>query len=188
MSKADKKNIHNKIYKKVSQYIFNYGLKGWNMDQLAAETGMAKNTLYKIIGYKEDMIREVYLNKIKSIHNNLSKLINKDSEYFETLHQLGKIFLDIVKYTETRQAREIFLEYPAVENEVNNIKDQINNKIIIFLNKGIKNNYLKKDKEGRFYFELILALAFYYIKENDNINVEQTFQKALESLIIGIKK
>src|SRR6056297_569876 len=100
------------------------------MDQLAAETGMAKNTLYKIIGYKEDMIKEIYLNKTKSIERQVKVTVNKDENYFEKFLELDKMFLDLIRYTESRQAREVFLEYPQVENEIRKIKEKINNHII----------------------------------------------------------
>ncbi|MGM0437580.1 MAG: TetR/AcrR family transcriptional regulator [Bacillota bacterium] len=188
MSKANNKNIRAKIYKKASQYLFNYGLKGWNMDQLAAETGMAKNTLYKIIGYKEDMVKEIYLKNIKSIEKNLKIIINKEEKYFDKFFELDTIIINLVRYTESRQAREVFLEYPEVENEVRKIKERINKKIMEFLKLGIKNKYLKNNKEADFYFDLILSFGFYYVKEKNIQNEKELFRKSLENLINGIRK
>ena len=188
MSKANNKNIRKKIYNKASQYLLNYGLKGWNMDQLAAETGMAKNTLYKIIGYKEDMVKEIYLNKIKSIERKLKGIINKNKSYFKKFLELDKIFLDLIQYTESRQAREVFLEYPQVENEIRKIKERINNKIINFIKLGIEKEKLKNDNEADFYFDLTLSFAFYYVKEKEIQNNKELFRKSLKALIKGIEK
>jgi len=188
VSKANNKNIRKKIYHKASQYLLNYGLKGWNMDQLAAETGMAKNTLYKIIGYKEDMIKEIYLNKIKSIERQVKVTVNKDENYFEKFLELDKMFLDLIRYTESRQAREVFLEYPQVENEIRKIKEKINNHIINFIKLGIEKNKLKNNNEADFYFDLILSLAFYYVKEKEIKNNKELFRKSLNTLIKGIAK
>lgn len=188
MSKANNKNIRAKIYKKASQYLFNYGLKGWNMDQLAAETGMAKNTLYKIIGYKEDMVKEIYLKNIKSVEKNLKIITNKKEEYFDKFFELDTIIIKLVRYTESRQAREVFLEYPEVENEVRKIKERINKKIMEFLKLGIKDKYLKNNKEADFYFDLILSFGFYYVKEKNIQNEKEICRKSLETLINGIRK
>lgn len=188
MSKANNKNIRKKIYNKASQYLLNYGLKGWNMDQLAAETGMAKNTLYKIIGYKEDMIREIYLSKIKSIKKDLVVIINNDNNYFDKFLNLDMVFLDLIKYTESRQAREVFLEYPQVENEIRKIKENINSHVVNFLKTGIEKNKLKNDKEADFYFDLLLSFAFYYVKEKNIKNNKELFRESLNTLIKGIEK
>lgn len=188
MSKADNKNIRNKIYKKASQYLLNYGLKGWNMDQLAAETGMAKNTLYKIIGYKKDMVEKIYLKKLRSIEKNIQVITNQKENYFDQLFEFDTVILKLIKYTESRQAREVFLEYPEVENEVRKIKERINKKIVDFLKLGIEKNYLKSDKEADFYFDLILSFAFYYVKETNGQNEKESFRKSLDTLISGIQK
>lgn len=187
MTKTDKKNIKLKIYEKAAQYLFKYGLKGWNMDQLAAETGMAKNTLYKIIGYKKDMIQEIFDKKINDIYCDLKKVLKSNDNYFIKYEKLAKIILNMVRYTETRQARDVFLEYPAIEKTVKNIKEKFNSEIIDFLKFGIKNGYLKGCYTVDLYFEMIESFAFYYVKETDISSPEDKLNQLFEVLRVGIK-
>jgi len=118
----------------------------------------------------------------------LKKIIQNDNNYFDKFLELDIIFLDLIRYTESRQARGVFLEYPQVENEVRVIKERINNQIVDFLKFGIKNKKLKSDEEADFYFDMILSFAFYYVKEKNNHNTDELFKKSLLTLINGIQK
>ena len=192
MTKANKRNIKEIIYNKAAEYLFKYGLKGWNMDQLAAETGMAKNTLYKIISYKEEMIEEIFSKKVNKINNDLNNIISNcnysdENNYFIELKNISTILLDTIKHTESRQAREVFLEYPAVEKEVKEIRENIYSKIIDYLKKGVEKNFLKNNKNVKLYFELLQAFAFYYIKEKNNEVANVEIFNSVEILIDGIR-
>ena len=56
-SKKNDKNIHDNILTVAERLLLAYGIKGWNMDSVAQEAGIAKNTLYKIIDSKEQADR-----------------------------------------------------------------------------------------------------------------------------------
>ena len=45
-----------KILQKTVELLQKHSVHGWNMDELSEQAGLSKNTLYKIIGSKEELM------------------------------------------------------------------------------------------------------------------------------------
>lgn|GEM_PF-1771824 len=118
MAKTDKIEIKERVTNVAYEMIMKFGLRGLNMVELARESGLAKATLYKIIGTKEDLIRQIAfrifeVNFIKMLEP--FRLIDDPSKatqefldnYFDYAIQAQKILV-----------QQIYREYPLIEKEV----------------------------------------------------------------------
>ncbi|PCH66850.1 MAG: hypothetical protein COC06_12185 [Bacteroidales bacterium] len=118
MAKSDKVEIHERVTKVAMDMMLKFGLKGLNMVELARECGLAKATLYKIIGTKEDLVREI---AFEIFNVNIIKIL----EPYKTIDDPAKAtqeFLDnYLSYAIAGQKiliQQIYKEYPLIEKDV----------------------------------------------------------------------
>jgi AcrR family transcriptional regulator len=161
--KVTEEGIRERVHEKTMELLDRRGLKGWNMDRLAADAGLAKNTLYKIIGSKEDLIREILLGFIRGVQTRLVEIIERGDDYEGTLEALLMEFPRLLYGVRPDLIREIFLEYPVTQKAVREHQDEITRSILKFIREGIEKGILRGDITPDFIFELLQAVVLYYI-------------------------
>lgn len=164
--KANDSRVEQRIFQKTAELISRKGIKGWNMDQLAEASGLAKNTLYKMIGSKENLLQRVTLEHIKDVQSKLSEIIEDNRDYLSALEAVVSIFPDLLNGNSTEQIREIFLEYPDIENCVRSHQDDSTKILLDFIQKGIDNGVLSDSLDAMQVFETLQAIVLFYMKKN----------------------
>lgn len=186
--KFNDKNIENRILTQVSQLIFEKGVKGWNMDQLSEKAGLAKNTLYRIIGKKEDLIKRVVIDYIRQVQKQLTPILSNKDDYIDSLQRLIRIFPELLDSFYTDHMKTIFLEYPSIELAVLEHKDEITASIIRFIAWGVEQQKLKADLNPEALFELLQAIVMQYSKYGyDKLTIQERLETAFGYIINGIK-
>lgn len=118
MAKTDKIEIQERVTHVAMEMMMKFGLRGLNMVELARECGLAKATLYKIIGTKEDLIRQIafrifgvnfieMLEPFRTIEDPVKATQEFLDNYFDYAIQAQKILV-----------QQIYKEYPLIEKEV----------------------------------------------------------------------
>lgn len=161
--KVDDEQIRQRILERTAQLIENRGLKGWNMDRLAEEVGLAKNTLYKIIGSKEALVEKVIIGYIRGVQSRIVEVIRRGDDYIKTLEKLTAEFPELLNSIQADSMQEIFLEYPSIQKAVREHQDELTNSILEFIRAGIKQGVLRSDVKPYFIFELLRAQVMYHI-------------------------
>jgi AcrR family transcriptional regulator len=118
MAKTDKIEIQERVTNVAMEMLMKYGLRGMNMVELARECGLAKATLYKIIGTKEDLIRQI---AFEIFDLNIIKILEPYSKKDDPT-EVTKEFLDnYFNYAISAQKiliQQIYREYPLIEKDV----------------------------------------------------------------------
>ncbi|HTD67448.1 MAG TPA: TetR/AcrR family transcriptional regulator [Candidatus Limnocylindria bacterium] len=71
------------------QHFLAHGFRGVTMDDLAAELGMSKKTLYASFSSKTELLEAVLLDKFHDVETDLERITSADSsEFLTALHQL----------------------------------------------------------------------------------------------------
>nr|WP_320118546.1 TetR/AcrR family transcriptional regulator [uncultured Marinifilum sp.] len=126
MAKSDKAEIHEKVTKVAMDMMMKYGLRGLNMVELARECGLAKATLYKIIGTKEDLVKEIAFEifdvniiKILEPYKTINDPVLATQEFLDN-------YFDYAIASQKILIQQIYKEYPLIEKDVENkYKDEI---------------------------------------------------------------
>lgn len=182
-------NIEQRVVEKTSDLIFRKGIKGWNMDQLSEEAGLAKNTLYKIIGSKEVLIEKVVIRFITSVQKQLVSVINEEEDYLRAFQKVINLFPELLNNLHTDFMQEIFIEYPYVEKSVRTHQDEITKSIINFIGKGIDEGIIRNDITKEFLFEMLRALVLHYIKCGaKGEELSEKLAISFSCIIDGVKK
>src|ERR1700740_2673669 len=78
-----------RIVSAARRYFFSHGFRSVTMDDLAAELGMSKKTLYASFASKTDLLRAVLLDKFRSIEVDLDGIVSaRSADVLGSLHQL----------------------------------------------------------------------------------------------------
>lgn len=164
--KYDDENIRKQILRHVGEIIFTKGTKGWNMDDLSARAGLAKNTLYRIIGSKEDIIKEAVIEHIKDVQSRLYVILHSEEDYSSRLKKALNIFPDLLNAVYSESFSCVFRDFPSVEATIINRRKEISKNIVDFINEGILNKELKKNFNAEIVFETFQAIVLYYLKSD----------------------
>lgn len=182
-------NIEQKVLQKTADLILKKGIKGWNMDQLSEEVGLAKNTLYKIIGSKEVLIEKIVLKFIINVQKQLVSVINNEEEYLTAFQKIINLFPMLLNNFYTNSMQEIFIEYPSIEKSVQSHQDEITKNIINFIGKGIEEGIIKNDLTKEFIFEMFQALVLHFIKTGEKgEHLSKKLAVSFDCLIDGVRK
>jgi AcrR family transcriptional regulator len=104
-----------RIVKAAREHFFAHGLRSVTMDDLAAELGMSKKTLYAEFPSKTDLLRAVLLDKINSVEADLEHIMAQSSA--NALAALQQLLACMQRHTEEIQppfVRDIRREAPEL--------------------------------------------------------------------------
>lgn len=80
--------MKNKIMDAVARLIVRYGLKKFTVDEVAAELGISKKTLYQYFSSKDEMIREYFEETITSDRQSVLDVMNNGQDFFEKVYAI----------------------------------------------------------------------------------------------------
>jgi len=186
--KVHDKVIEERILERTAVLINRLGLKGWSMDILAADVGIAKNTLYKIIKSKEELVERVARRNIRSVQLRLAEIVEEEGDYLDVLKNLINEFPLLLKGVSADSMRQMFLEYPAVEKAVRLHQDELTDRIIGFIGKGIEAGLLRGDVTAEFIFDLLRAIVIFQIGSGAvGDELSKRVELSFDCLLFGLK-
>ena len=162
--KFNDKQSEQRVLDKTAELLSRRGIRGWNMDQLAAEAGLAKNTLYRIIGSKEQLIERVMLNYCRSGHLRIINIIDREDGYMETLKAIMDEYPEHMNSLYADFFQEVFLEYPSLEKSMRSYRDEMTIRITDFIRRGIAEGYLRENLQAESVFELLQAIILFFVQ------------------------
>ena len=98
----------------VQEILFQYGLKGVTMDDLARQLGKSKKTFYKFYSSKEDLIKEVVLYRLSEDMNSVQHIMDSKVNAIEQLLMTSKALRVYLKRVKPSIAYELKKVLPAV--------------------------------------------------------------------------
>lgn len=162
--KYNDKEIEQRVFEQVSDLLHKKGIRGWNMDRLSEQSGLAKNTLYKIIGSKEDVIEKVVLQQIHHIQSRLVAVMQSEDDYLSALECVITLFPELINTFYAEHMQEIFNEYPRIEKSVRRHRDEMTSNIIGFMRKGVGCGVLREDLNPIIVFDFFQAVVMHSMK------------------------
>ncbi|MDE5417843.1 TetR/AcrR family transcriptional regulator [Labilibaculum sp. DW002] len=187
MAKSDKAEIQEKVTKIAMDMMLKFGLRGLNMVELARECGLAKATLYKIIGSKEDLVTEIALEIFRiNIVAVLDPMMKHDDPVIATKQFLDKYF-DYAIESQKILINQIYKEYPLIEKDV----ESNYNEMIVNIQHRFKTwqdkKLIRTDIEVDYILEALEALNEFYVRSDySNEEIIRRMRAAFISVFRGI--
>jgi AcrR family transcriptional regulator len=166
VAKIDKIEVQERVTKVAMEMILKYGLRGLNMVELAKECSLAKATLYKIIGTKEDLIRQI---AFRIFEVNIIKMLEPyriiDDPVKATKEFLDNYF-DYAIQAQKILVQQIYKEYPLIEKQVDEkFKTEtefVTNRYKDWQNKGL----IRQDINVEYCIDALQHLNEFYVVEH----------------------
>ncbi|MGD8782082.1 MAG: TetR/AcrR family transcriptional regulator [Ignavibacteria bacterium] len=166
--KVHNDDIKETVFNKTLELLAKYGVRGWNMDDLARESNMSKRTLYKIIGNKEDLILKCIVTGMQYNINILEKFLTSEKPFPALLKQFIDVVTDNFQEYILKNISAIRIEYPKVQIEEDKHLIERERLLISFFKKGKKESYLVEYANPVTVYKTVNAIVSYNISVCDN--------------------
>lgn len=177
------------IQDKTKQLLMSRGVKGWNMDQLAYESGLAKNTLYKIIGSKENAIVQTMIRDVNRISMTIRNVLLDEEAPPPSLDVIAEMFCSLLAEVHGDYFNEVLVEYPNSAGTIKDNKELAHETIEAVIKVYVERGVLRDDVQVETLHDIIEALITYYMnKERNPAQIGQKMLRSLEYLMEGIMK
>ncbi len=129
-----------------------YGIKSITMDDIAAENGISKKTLYKYVSDKTELIRQTMKYEFGLFGENLTKIMNKGLNAIDEIFDMIPIFSEIINNISPSIEFDLRKYYTALFREVEAIQ-------IEHIYNLVEKNLSKGKKQGIYRYELDIKLV-----------------------------
>ncbi|MFA8435434.1 MAG: TetR/AcrR family transcriptional regulator [Marinifilaceae bacterium] len=176
MAKVGNIEVEVQIIEKTKEMILERGFKGWNMDDLAFESGVAKRTLYKIIGKKEELIARIYLDNTRRTISNVKELLNSNKEYKEMLYEFSEEFPRYISAFALKTMVQLRREFPQIGSSIDELIGYQVETFKKLYQRGIDQGIFRSELNGALIVETINSLIRHFIQSGRS---EAEFEKDL---------
>tara|TARA_Y100001933_G_C18658647_1_gene421792 strand:+ start:27 stop:614 length:588 start_codon:yes stop_codon:yes gene_type:complete len=184
--KAGNQIVEKKIYDNVWILLNKYGHKGWNMDDLAKMSGVAKNTLYKIVGNKETLLAKV-VSSVQDEYTAVLEQATKSDEPLQALYSLTERIPLIFERYNIASIRELLIQYPQLATDYNEREERMTTALIALYEKGLAEGFVRKDIDVRFLTTLQRIVREQMIENADSPEeMAHNLRNALIIIIEGV--
>ncbi|MCP5455700.1 MAG: TetR/AcrR family transcriptional regulator [Thermotogae bacterium] len=187
------KNLKNEELKKVLEatlIIFQEKGLNFTMDDLSAEIGISKRTLYEIIRSKEEIINIIVKEARKSIKQRQKEIISDNSlDTVEKIKEILTITPDlnfIIRYRHLSQIQKI---YPKVYDNILKMFNEEWEPTYKLFEQAINENKIKPFNIALFkemYLSVLTTISRKKYIMNENVTYSQIFQETIDILLNGI--
>lgn len=186
--KAQKPEIQELVINTAAGLIAKKGPKGWSTAELARECGMAKNTLYKIIGSKEELVETIVLGQIDATIDLLKNIIHQAKGYRAAASRMFREAPGFLADRPRVTLPEIFLEFPALADKARKHERRAATEIMEFIRQGQKKKHIRNDMKPEFLSDLIRGIVDHYTRSGlEGETLSKALLKAFTCLREGVR-
>jgi AcrR family transcriptional regulator len=178
--KTKNKLLEEKIFHNALKFLSSQGIKGWNMNDLAAESGITKRTLYKIIESKELLVLDIILKSIDETRKKFLEITRSEPDYIRCLDRIVGSIPELMKNVYITRFNEILREYPDIEPRIVAENEIFFIEFRDFFQSGIDRGILKKSLTPEFILSVFQSLLLFFAKYSTSQ------EEALEKLSLAL--
>lgn len=182
-------DIEHVVFEKTKELLLRYGVKGWNMNDLAHESNMSKRTLYKIIGNKEDLLYKIAQQGISSKINRVEKYLQSKQPFPTLLNNLSEQIIEGFDDYILANSVAIRSEYPRINGMIEMHLNKQWELLIRFFQKGKDEGCIVDYAEAETIQKIIKALTEHHILNcNNRTEFKEEMKKVLTTFLKGVTK
>jgi AcrR family transcriptional regulator len=187
--KINNSAIQKNIIALTEKLLQKHGIKGWNMDTVAHEAGMAKNTLYKIIRTKEQLIEKIIISRLRANIDAIVGIFKSEPEFLTAVEIGSRHLAHAISEENPLLLVQVFREYPAIKEKFDTIASKLSTSIHYYLNRAKKTGIIRKDVDNDILISSVTAIINHYVSlPYKGKEFEERIYKAFSYLLKGILK
>lgn len=153
-----------KILHKASDMFLNLGFKSVTMDDIAAELGMSKKTIYSHFPTKLDLVKSTTFFVMDNVNNAICSILDEKLNPIEEVFTIKSVINNQLKNEKSSPHYQLQKYYPKIFKELKNKQfESVDQCVAENLKRGIDEGYYRKeiniDLITRFYFNGYMSLA-----------------------------
>jgi AcrR family transcriptional regulator len=106
--------MKDKILHKAAEMFLSLGFKSVTMDDIAAEMGVSKKTIYNHFSNKTELVKEVTSSVFEIVCNGIDLICLKDSNPIEELYEIKRFTMEYMKGEKTSPQHQLQKYYPKI--------------------------------------------------------------------------
>jgi AcrR family transcriptional regulator len=186
-SKTNNKSIHDNILTITEALLLKRGIKGWNMDSVALEAGISKNTLYEIINSKEQLIEDVVINRLRNNVETIAGIFSDEPDFVKACEIGARHLARTICVYDLLILPQVFREYPSIKEKFDSISGKLSTSIHDYLNQAKKDGVVRKDVDNDIAISCITAITNHFLSgEYKGRKFEEQLYLAFSYLVRGI--
>ncbi|MDR2291903.1 MAG: TetR/AcrR family transcriptional regulator [Prevotellaceae bacterium] len=168
--------MNDKIIKIACDLFLRYGIRSVTMDEIAAEAGISKRTLYEKFSNKEDLLEKLLENIWVEHRSSINQIIMATPSCLISILNIMKYVTKDFKDEQIIKSREGFFNdlnkfYPNVAKKNKDCLELLRSFMAEHLKKGVEQQTVRKNLN----LDLISTLLIVQIEGLDNIKAMQQF-------------
>lgn len=159
-------DVKERIVKEAGKLFLENGIKNVSMDYLASSIGISKRTIYENFRDKEEILNTFLLQAKEDNEKKLSQIIDKSDN-------IAEIFIRIIEFHRNKQLfsvkffEDIYKYYPDIYERIRKENEKSINQAKKLLQKGIREEYIRKD--------LNVDVTAFLMEESTNIYIRASY-------------
>ena len=189
---ADELDIKDRILTRAEEMFLRFGYSKVTMDEIAANLGMSKKTLYKFFPSKEELVREIIYKMRCGVKDYIDDLLaNDEMDFVEKLKRLMNLIGNQSSKLQGPLLEDLHRNIPEVWQQINEFrKENVRQKFTQLINMGVEKGIFRKDVDQRLivltYSSAIQGLINPEILSQMPFSVEQVFESVIKIIFSGI--
>lgn len=143
-----------KIADAAYRLISSFGTR-WSMDELCSEAGVAKETLYRKTGKKEDLISEVLETRLSSHEKAIAGILSEERDFEQTLEATCSALAALLEEVQSTQWKSVYRDYEAVQAVSSCYIERINGRVERYLLDRQQQGLLRADVDVHVFMKLV---------------------------------
>lgn len=155
--------IQENVLRATEKLFLRHGINGWNMDTVAREAGMAKNTLYKIIGTKELLIENIVISRLRHNIDAIVGIFENETGFIKAVETGARHLARSISMDNPLVLPRVFSEYPAIKEKFDDISRELSTSIHGHLNRARRAGIIRKDVDNDILISMVTAVINHYL-------------------------
>ena len=178
--------MEERVLKNAQNFVSNYGVKGWSMDDLASAAGITKRTLYKIISSKEQLVHDIVFHEIRENADAFVQILQTGPDFKEYIDLIIFRIPELLKNSYINRYRDILHEYPDIEAELVRENEKVKSTMRDFFQRGVEKGYLRKEINPDLINDMLASVMIFFVKYSDSQEAAtEKIREALRYLLHG---
>jgi AcrR family transcriptional regulator len=150
-----------RILNKASELFLIYGYSRVTMDEICRSLVMSRKTMYKYFSNKEDLLREVALDRSKCKGDAIDSIFNDDSlDFMQKFQQMIEFIRKETPKESIQFMQDVKTNAPTVWAELIEMRNRdIPIKMGVFLKDGVKKGFIKKNINSEIFIRMYIAIV-----------------------------
>jgi AcrR family transcriptional regulator len=152
----DEERSRSWIIERITEWIFERGVNSFTMDDVAAETGVSKKTLYRLIPSRNELILQVVGRKMDMVEEMQNRILeNKELDFPRKIGAMARVVSDAVSRFRVNAVRDMAKASPELWETIRRRRERILSGMFKVLEEGRSAGMVRTDIPPEF-----LALFF----------------------------